>query len=138
MPEQIRSISVEDVIIVGYVEDLSEYLNQCRLSVAPMRFGSGVKGKVGRSLSSGLPCVATSISAEGMNLQSNHDVIIADTPEEIAEGINRLYNDAKLWNKLSKNGQEAARKYFSMDVGRDKLVQLMTDIGVLYGTRITR
>jgi len=71
-------------------------------------------------------------------LQSNHDVIIADTPEEIAEGINRLYNDAKLWNKLSKNGQEAARKYFSMDVGRDKLVQLMTDIGVLYGTRITR
>jgi len=130
MPEQIRSISVEDVIIVGYVEDLSEYLNQCRLSVAPMRFGSGVKGKVGRSLSSGLPCVATSISAEGMNLRANHDVIIADTPEEIADGITQLYNNPELWNRLSKNGQETARKYYSLDEGRRRLIQLLTDLGI--------
>jgi hypothetical protein len=46
--------------VLGHVPDVAPYFNHCRLSVAPLRYGAGVKGKINLSMSYGLPVVATS------------------------------------------------------------------------------
>ena len=61
MTQEILALATDDVVVVGYVEDLSHYLDRCRMSVVPLRYGAGMKGKIGTSMSYGVPCVATSV-----------------------------------------------------------------------------
>jgi O-antigen biosynthesis protein len=66
-----------------------------RLTVAPLRFGAGVKGKVIDSLAAGVPCIMTPISAEGLDLPVALEGCIAATAETIAAAIGHLHKDRK-------------------------------------------
>lgn len=101
----IRVLANENVVVTGYVEDLSCYLRKARVSISPLRYGSGMKGKIGEALSWGLPVITTSIGAEGMGLRDGQDVLIADEPMLFADKVVSLYNDPQLWQMLSKNGK---------------------------------
>jgi glycosyltransferase involved in cell wall biosynthesis len=104
-PEDIRNWHGRDgVSVLGWVENLDPQLNRARVSVAPLRFGAGLKGKVVLALSRGLPVVCTSIASEGMGLRSGVDVLVADDPEEFARAIVTLLNDETAWLQLSRNG----------------------------------
>jgi len=79
--------------------------------VAPLRYGAGIKGKITQSLTKGLPLVTTPIGAEGMNLVDGEHCMISENPNEFAEKTIQVYNDEKLWSKLSKNGMYIAQDY---------------------------
>jgi hypothetical protein len=68
MPEAIRALSSPLIEPVGYVPNVTPWLERARVFVAPLRRGAGMKGKVGQSLSCGLPVVTTAVGAEGMGL----------------------------------------------------------------------
>jgi len=101
----IRALASDRIIVAGYVPDLSWHLKQCRVFVCPLRYGSGMKGKVGTAMSYGLPVVTTSIGAEGMGLTHEIHALIAETPERFSAEVVRLYRDRALWEKLSANGK---------------------------------
>ena len=125
MPEAVRDLAGEGLEAVGYVPDLAPYLQRCRLSIAPLRFGAGVKGKISTAQASGLPVVATSIAVEGMNLESGRDVLVADTAEAFADAILRLHEDATLWARVASGGRENVARHFSADVARPVLAGLV-------------
>ncbi|HEY1991926.1 MAG TPA: glycosyltransferase, partial [Gammaproteobacteria bacterium] len=75
-PAEIEALACDHVQVLGFQKDIAPYFNACRVMVAPLRFGAGVKGKLGTSFSFGLPVVATSIAAEGMHLTDGRDVLI--------------------------------------------------------------
>ena len=70
--------------VLGYVPDLTDLFSSSRMSVVPLTFGAGVKGKLGQSMAYGLPVVATSIGAEGMPLEHGQHLLIADEPQDFA------------------------------------------------------
>ncbi|MDZ7791356.1 MAG: glycosyltransferase [Xanthomonadales bacterium] len=125
MPEGLREHRSEGVVMHGYVEDLAPYLEGCRLSVAPLRYGAGVKGKVNQAMAWGLPVVATGCAAEGMYLEDGEDVLVADTTEAFVEAVVRAYTDESLWEKLSEGGLANVEKHFSFDAARRAIVELM-------------
>ena len=49
----------------GFVEDLEPFLDGCRIAVAPLRYGAGVKGKVNSSMSYGQPVVGLAVPGDG-------------------------------------------------------------------------
>lgn len=98
-----------------YVPDLTNLLNQTRISIAPLRFGAGVKGKVSQSLAHGLPVVVTSCAAEGMHLQHEKNALIADDADAFATCILRLHEDRALWETLSQHGYRVIQEHFSPD-----------------------
>lgn len=104
MPDSLRAMAGPNIEMVGFVDDLASVLDTVRLTVAPLRFGAGVKGKVVSSMSYGVPCVGSTLAIEGMDLRPGEDVMVADTPEAIAEAVVRAYTDEALWNTLSANG----------------------------------
>jgi O-antigen biosynthesis protein len=124
-PQEIIDLASHDVMVVGYVEDLSDFFNGCRLSIAPLRYGAGIKGKVGRSLAYGLPVVATSIATEGTGLVDREDIFIADGAEAFAAAVAELYNDEAVWNRLSRNGIEFYERNYSFEAGRRKFTELL-------------
>jgi len=125
VPAAITTLADEHVIVHGYVEDIAPYMDGCRVSVAPLRYGAGVKGKVNMAMSYGLPVVATTPAVEGMHVRVGEDVLVADTPEDFAATILRAYNDAALWTKLSDNGLENVRRHFSFDAARAALAGIL-------------
>lgn len=93
LPEGMRQRCGNGVAALGRVEDLREIFDRVRLTVAPLRFGAGIKGKVIDSLAAGIPCVMTPIGAEGLELPAALEACIASNADEIAAAIQRLHTD---------------------------------------------
>ena len=70
VPSTIRSLAAADFVVTGYVADVAPFFTGCRVSIAPLRYGAGVKGKVNLAMSYGLPVVATSAPSRAMHLES--------------------------------------------------------------------
>jgi glycosyltransferase involved in cell wall biosynthesis len=127
-PEQVRALQGNGVRFHGFVKTLDPWLDGCRLAVAPLRYGAGIKGKVNMSMSRGQPVVATPMAVEGMFAQSGRDVLVAETAEEFAAEVVRLYQDEALWNHVSAAGQENVRQYFSIETARLGLQELLNSL----------
>ena len=119
-PEDLCALgaSLPGVRIHGYIADIDPYMDGCRIALAPLRFGAGVKGKVNLSMAHGQPVVATSCAAEGMHLRDGQDVLIADSSQDFAAAVIRLYHDPLLWQQLATAGLENIQQHFSLDAAR--------------------
>jgi O-antigen biosynthesis protein len=124
-PATIKALAAEDFVIAGHVPDLTPYLTGFRLSVSPLRYGAGVKGKINHAMSYGMPVVATTPSIEGMHLTPGVDVLVGDDPESFADAVVRAYRDQELWTTLSEGGRENIRKHFSRDLARSAVSRLV-------------
>lgn len=113
------------VAVPGYVEDHRALLRGHRVGIAPLRFGAGIKGKIGEYLSCGLPCVTSPIGAEGMDLIDEKEILVADSPASFAHSIARLYQDIPLWERLSRHGRQAIEdRLSSLAVGAQLVAAL--------------
>jgi glycosyltransferase involved in cell wall biosynthesis len=124
-PEEVRSLHGDGVCFEGFVKDLEPWLDGCRIAVAPLRYGAGVKGKVNISMSRGQPVVATPTAVEGMFARPGRDVLVASSANEFAAEVVRLYRDEDLWNRISAGGLENVRQYFSVETARLGLQSLL-------------
>jgi glycosyltransferase involved in cell wall biosynthesis len=127
--DSIKRLSSSDIVVTGYVPDLASYFDNCRLSIAPLRFGAGAKGKVLTSMSYGVPVVASSIAAEGMYLTDGKDVLVADGPSDFCDAVVTLYQNETLWTSISESGLETISRHFSFAAVRAALVELLEEIG---------
>ena len=126
-PPEVVALAGENIVITGLQRDVRPFFESVRLSIAPLRFGAGVKGKINQSMALGVPVVATSAAVEGMELASGEDVLVADEPEEFARALVTLYESAELWNRISENGIKKTRALYSTDTARKKLELLFSD-----------
>lgn len=125
VPATIRALSAEDFVVTGYVPDITSFFTGCRVSIAPLRYGAGVKGKINLAMSYGLPVVATTPSVEGMFLVPEQDVLVADDARAFADAIVRLYHDEALWLRLAAGGRANIEAHFSRDVARRAITRLI-------------
>lgn len=122
-PEEVKNLASENVFVPGFLEDVSEYFLNSRIFVAPLRYGAGMKGKIGQSLEFGLPIVSTEIGTEGMNLTHEKNVMIANETEDFADKIIQLYLDANLWKTIKENAYQSIFDYTPTEVSK-KLTEL--------------
>lgn len=125
---EIHALAGDDVIISGFIPDLTSYLNRMRVAVAPLRYGAGVKGKIGTAMAAGLPTVATELGAEGMGLTDGENIFVADDPQLYAEVIARLYKDESLWNHVSRSGIIFSEQAWGLAAGEANLERILNDI----------
>ena len=112
-------------VVYGHVPDIDPFMDGCRIAVAPLRYGAGVKGKVNLSMAHGQPVVATSCAVEGMHLVDGVDVLVADTAAAFADAVLRLYRDEALWNRLATGGLANVARHFSADAARDAVRRVL-------------
>lgn len=105
--KEISNINHPNFVFQGYVPDVEPFFNNNLLMVAPLRYGAGVKGKIGQAFEYYLPVVTSSIGAEGMNLNNQKNALINDNAEDFANSIIELYSNKKLWLKLHNNSEDS-------------------------------
>jgi GT2 family glycosyltransferase len=125
MPESLAQRRASGLRIHGFVADLNPYMTGCRVSVAPLRYGAGVKGKVNQAMSHGLPVVATSCAAEGMHTEHGVDVLMADDADSFAREVVRLYRDPELWQTLALGGRANVEQHFSVAAARRAVADVL-------------
>ncbi|HNH52238.1 MAG TPA: glycosyltransferase, partial [Nitrosomonas sp.] len=103
-PQEITALSSSNIVVLGFVPDITDLMNQIRISINPLRFGAGIKGKLITCMSYGIPCIGTGIAAEGMSLTHEKNILVADTPSAFSDCIINLYSNPVLWEKLSNEG----------------------------------
>jgi GT2 family glycosyltransferase/glycosyltransferase involved in cell wall biosynthesis/predicted nucleic acid-binding Zn-ribbon protein len=126
-PPEVVALATETIIVAGLQTDAGPFFDSVKLSVAPLRFGAGVKGKINQSMACGVPVVATSLAVEGMALQNGEDILVADEPEDFARAMVELYESEDLWNRISENGIKKTRALYSTDTAHKKLELLFSD-----------
>lgn len=122
----LSDLGSDDVSVVGWVEDLDAYLAEPRVFAAPLRYGAGLKGKIGQALALGLPVVTTHIGAEGMRLTNGREALIVEDAPGFATAIARLYRDEALWRDLAQRGKDHVRANYVPAVIR-RTVHAMLD-----------
>ena len=113
LPRSLAERADARVRIIGQVDDLGTVLDQVRLTVAPLRFGAGIKGKVLDSLAAGVPCVGTGMAAEGLDLPAALRDSFVDDPCDLAERIMRVHRDPACFDALRDGGMAFAAAAFS-------------------------
>ena len=121
MPDNFSQYESSDVILKGYIEDLDGFVAQRRLTIAPLRFGAGLKGKVASSIGIGVPCLGTPIAFEGMAAEGLNNIKFkATTPLQFARMAKSLYTDKKKWEAASFAGVE----YHNKNYGRKNIAKI--------------
>ncbi len=100
-PERVRALAGPGVNVTGYIRDVTAFFRSARVFVAPLRFGAGVKGKIGQALEFALPIVTTPVGAEGLGFAHRRDAMIAEDAGAFADAAVELYQDRDLWMRLS-------------------------------------
>ncbi len=129
-PESVENLNLPGVEVLGWVEDLDPLYSATRLVIAPLRFGAGVKGKVGEAWAHGVPSVMTSIAAEGMGVVHGENGLIADDPDDFAECIVKLLQDNVLWKKMSLKGQTHVESILGQSVFEKAIDLILNKFGL--------
>jgi O-antigen biosynthesis protein len=113
----------DGVVRTGFVADLAQEFAKRRVFISPVRYGTGIKTKNLHAMVCGIPLVTTTIGAEGMDLEHEKTALIADSAEDFARAVVRLYSDRELWRRLSENGRAHILEKFS----RERLAASLRD-----------
>ena len=121
LPPALKSPGDSRIVPVGHVDSLDRMFNDVRLSVAPLAYGAGLKGKVVDSLAAGVPCVCTPIAAEGFNLPEPLGTFVSDNPAGLADAIVRLHADEAAFMDCRAAGLDYVKQTFSEDAVDSRL-----------------
>lgn len=131
-PAQIRELGkCPGVRVIGFVADLNAVLTQYRISVAPLRYGAGIKGKLGAALGAGVPSVSTSIGAEGMGIHDGLHALVRDEAAAFAQAATALYSDEALWSRIAANGQKLVEDNFGNAANQSAFFRVLEKAGAL-------
>lgn len=117
---EVYALASDRVEIAGFVHDVGPLFESARLMVAPLRYGAGLKGKIGHAFAYALPVVTTPIGAEGFDIKNGSDALVEESASELARAIVRAYDDAELWERLSSGGAKLVQR-FSPSATRERL-----------------
>lgn len=113
-PQSLIARGQEDtrINVTGYVPELTPYLETAGVFIVPLRAGGGMRVKILEALARGLPLVTTSLGCEGIAVEHNHHVLIADTPQDFAAAVLRLLTDRPLADQLGQAGRECIKNTY--------------------------
>lgn len=111
---------IAGVEITGTVDDVKPYMGQAEVMIVPLRVGGGTRVKIFEGMAAGLPIVSTRIGAEGLPVRDGENVLLADSPAEIADKISALLENAELRAKMGTNAAQFVTEHYSWESATKK------------------
>lgn len=98
------------VVLDGYLPDPSQIVNTTRVCLVPLQVAGGVRIKLIEMLASGVPCVSTTIGAQGLTFGDGEGCFRRDEPQGFATAVITLLRDPALWQRTAVAGWEYVRR----------------------------
>lgn len=134
-PRHVQALQSNSISVCGYVENLELLLLSMRVSVVPLRFGAGLKGKIGTALRSGIPVVSTAIGVEGMPITSGKDLIKVSSSNDFADAVIDILANDSTWMRLHNGGLKFAKVQWGKESSFNSLKCILTRHGLTVDPR---
>jgi sugar transferase (PEP-CTERM/EpsH1 system associated) len=97
--------SIAGIEVTGTVDDVRPYYREAIAAVVPLKVGGGSRLKIVEAMAAGVPVVSTTLGAEGLEVEHEKNILIANTNQELAEAINRVVGSADAQQHLRTGGR---------------------------------
>lgn len=111
----------KQVDALGFVDDLTPLFRACRLFIAPLPEGGGIKIKILETMARGVPVVTTEVGVEGIACRADEAAIVAPCNQEFAAAAMALADDMEGSKKLATTARAHIESKFSWDTIADRL-----------------
>ncbi|MBR1792820.1 MAG: glycosyltransferase [Bacteroidales bacterium] len=115
----------EKVTLMANVPDIRECYASSRVLVAPMQTGSGLQNKLLEAMSMRIPCVTTTIANDSLHAIPDQDILIGDTPQELADKILVLLSDANKYQSIEQSAYDFVHANYSWEASVGKLESIL-------------
>ena len=115
VPGILALTNVKGIEVTGFVDNILPYYHQSDIFIAPLRIARGVQNKVLQAFSCGLPVIATSMGAEGIDYTDDENILIADTPDALFDSTERLISNKILYQYLKDNALKLIKNHYCWD-----------------------
>ncbi|MBM4150396.1 MAG: glycosyltransferase [Ignavibacteria bacterium] len=124
MPERYKNNSTAGLIGHGFVEDMNAMLNTASMYIAPLFVGAGVRIKILEAMATGLPVIASRISAEGIQANREDGLIICDDADQFIKEISGLIMNPEEANRLGGNARSFILEHHSWEKSAQQMITL--------------
>ena len=111
--------------LTGFVEDIRPVVAAAWICIVPLRQGSGTRLKILEALALGTPVVTTSKGMQGLDLEPETHLLVADQPKEFARQVLRLMDDLDLRLKLVEAGRKRIEEAYSWKMIGEQFLSLV-------------
>lgn len=114
-PDPVRALAGPKVEVAGLVEDLRPHLAAAAALIVPLRVGGGTRLKIVEGMAMGKAIISTRLGAEGLEVASGKELLLADSPEEFAAGALRLLEEPNLSRAMGETARRVAVERYSWE-----------------------
>jgi len=108
---RVQRLASESVQVTGTVPSVAEYLEKASVVIVPLRIGGGTRLKIFEAMAMGKALVSTSIGAEGLEVESGRDLLLADNASSFADALLLLLRDVAVRRRIEQAAVELAAQY---------------------------
>ncbi|MBI5472062.1 MAG: glycosyltransferase [Ignavibacteriae bacterium] len=129
-PKKLQRRASDNITVTGFVDDVKPYFARGQVFVIPLKIGGGIRGKALEAMAMRRPIVSTTLGCEGINLKHEDSALFADTPEEFAQAVIRMFNEPELRTRLTEKAYRNVLDGYSWEVNGlalDRVYQSLLD-----------
>lgn len=124
-PPAIQNLAKPDqVIVTGWVEDMRPYIHRANIYVFPIRIGVGLRNKILEAWAMGKPTITSRLGVAGLRAVHGENIWIAESAQEIADGICHLFTNPDLRESLGKNARAYVEKHHAWETMAQKYINV--------------
>jgi glycosyltransferase involved in cell wall biosynthesis len=116
------------VVVKGWIADVATVFDTCRVFVAPLQSGAGIKGKVISALAAGVPSVLSPTAAEGIPVVDGFHSAVAVTPEQWVKKIVQLYTCEASWSAMSVAAHSLAAEQYGFEKAQREMLSILKNL----------
>ena len=128
VPDDLMRLDMEGVRVVGEVPDAMYFIASKQINVVPLLSGSGIRVKIIEAMSVGKVVVTTTIGAEGIGCTDGKDVLIADTPEQFVEQLQRCVGNPDFRRQIGSNAARLIAERYGSEQLTQQLLEFYNEI----------
>ena len=118
---EVLALAAPDVLVTGTVDDIRPSYARAAATVVPLRVGGGTRLKILESMAAGVPVVSTRLGAEGIDVRDGSDIVLADSPAELADGLRRVVTDRVLSERVKLEGHALVVRLYDWCIAGEQL-----------------
>lgn len=122
---RVKALQSKQVKVTGWVDDMREYYASARIFMAPMQLGTGLQNKLLEAMAMKLPCITSDLCNSALMAKEETEILIGNTPEEVAKQTIRLLEDKVLADNLALNGYSFIKENYSWIGATEKLCTII-------------
>jgi glycosyltransferase involved in cell wall biosynthesis len=120
--------ALRGVDFAGFAQDMRPHLWSAGLAVCPVRLAAGRQNKILDAFASGLPVVATSLTARGCEAEPGRHLLTADSAEDFAAASLSLISQPALAKRLAAQALGFVRARYDWAKSAGKIEKILKEI----------